>query len=142
MATLPKIKAKVIAKKESIYEFEELSSHKRFSGSVDVFHKIVDYPPPLIGHDGKLLVGSIIDIVAKTLGSGTIAYYPDISVYRTQEDINDSVSPEELAANLLNFIDHIDEITKEQEREIVKALSNHYDKTACSLIRNALLLNN
>lgn len=140
MATLPKIKAKVVAIKEGFYEFEELSSHRRFSGLIEVFHKIADYPPSIIGYNGNLLLGSVIDIVVKTLESGSVIYYPDVRVYRRQEDTDDSVSPEELAACLLNFIDHINEITKEQEREIVKALSIHYDKAACTLIRKALLL--
>lgn len=140
MATLPKTKAKLIAKKGNTYEFEEISTRKHFLAPIEQFHKFVEYPPSLLNiNSGELTIGSSIDIVIKTTENGTVTYYPDVTSYQKKVE-SAPISPEELATCILNLIDHIDEIEKEQERKIVKALSLHDDKLACFLIRKALLL--
>lgn len=135
-----KSKARLVGIRDSIYEFEDIDSGTVFVSTIEVFHKIAEYPLSMVDQtDGCLVIGSIVDVVIKSLADGSSCYYPDITVYRRKEE-QPQVSSEGLASCLLNMIDHIDEIGKEQSREIVKALSLHNDKLACELIGKALSL--
>lgn len=138
---LPKIKAKLVTRSPVNYTFEELVSHRRFCVPIEMMHRIVDYPGSLIDTPtGELLTGSVIEFVVKNKEGSPPSILPDINAYPRKKEFYSDVSSDELATCILNFIDHISEIRKEDEREIVKALSVHNDSLACRLIRAALLL--
>lgn len=136
---ISKSKARLVGIRDDIYEFEDMMKGNTFLSPIEVFHKIAEYPSSMVDKTtGSLVVGSVVDVVIKTLADGSSCYYPDVTVYRREETVQ--VSTDVLASSLLNLIDHIDEIGKERSREIVKALSLHNDKLACELIGRALSL--
>lgn len=141
MAQLPKIKTSLYWKDCQSYFFECKSSNLRFSVPIAIIHKMVEFPAAMIDAvKGELVLGSEIDMVVKTAENGTVMYFPDMSIYRKKNAPQVNDMSHILASNVLNLMDHINEISQGDVREIVKALSQHKDEEACYLIRKALNL--
>lgn len=135
MGNLNKLKAKVLDVCDDSYSLQDVATGMLFSVPFNVIHKIATFSSPLIDITGKLVVGSVIDMVEKKSNESS-SFYPDLSSYK---DKNQEKDVNVLAAYIRNFMDHQNEVEPEVAKRIVKALARHDDKQVIALISEHML---
>lgn len=137
MAKIQRFRASVDYCTTGAYHLTALHEHYTFTISEKAMHSKVHFPADMLDKEGRLKRGVEISVIAKTNDEGNVNHYPDTNVYG-ESTRPQRITEEEYAANLLNFLDHSDEIDPTIIRDIVKAIATSSAESACKLISKAL----
>ncbi len=137
MAKIRKFRASVDHYSAETYYLTALRESLTFTISTKAMHSKAVFPDEQCDRYGKLRVGTVISVVAKTSDNDNISYFPDTTVYE-ERTASSGVTREEYASSLLNLLDHSHEMDSTATREIVNAITTSSTDLVCRLIRKAL----